>query len=83
MACRSGRGQAIAEILTGKLSPSGRLPISIERTELTILIGILPCYFQSGQWESARIDYGEGIFTGYRSYDKRGVKASFILSVTD
>lgn len=76
MAWHAGQegGQAIAEILTGKLSPSGRLPISIERTEADNPSSAYYHATSNPRWESARIDYGEGIFTGYRGYDRTGVK---------
>lgn len=76
MAWHTGQegGQAIAEILTGKLSPSGRLPISIERTEADNPSSAYYHATSNPRWESARIDYGEGIFTGYRGYDRTGVK---------
>jgi len=71
-------GRAVAEILTGRLSPSGKLPISIERD-----IADNPC---SGNYhknagpkdrECAHVDYREGIFTGYRGYDQSGVRPLF------
>lgn len=71
-------GQAVAEILTGKLSPSGKLPVSIERD-----IADNPCsasYYRNAEpkeRECAHVDYREGIFTGYRGYDRSGVKPLF------
>lgn len=71
-------GRAIAEILTGKLSPSGKLPISIERK-----LEDNPCaanYHKNAepkQRECAHVDYREGVFTGYRGYDRNGVKPLF------
>lgn len=65
-------GQAIAEILTGKVVPSGKLPISIERN-----IEDNPTYNSYKPDNSAvhkRVHYSEGIFTGYRGYDRAGVE---------
>lgn len=71
-------GEALAEVLTGKLSPSGKLPISIEsRPEDN------PCfanYYKNAkpeERECAHIDYREGVFTGYRGYDRNGVKPRY------
>mgnify|MGYP000891206798 CR=1 FL=1 len=61
-------GTALAEILTGKISPSGKLPISIERRWEDN-----PChesyYANIKGKEGPTIEYTEGIFTGYRGYD--------------
>lgn len=71
-------GQALAEILTGRLSPSGKLPVSIERD-----IKDNPCsenYHANAepkQRECAHIDYREGVFTGYRGYDRSGIDPLF------
>lgn len=76
MAWYSGQegGTALTEILTGKLSPSGRLPISIERKESDNPSA--PYYHAASapDNEARRIDYAEGIFCGYRGYDRSGVK---------
>jgi beta-glucosidase len=69
-------GTALAEILTGKISPSGKLPISIERRWEDN-----PChnsyYANDKNHESTSVIYSEGIFTGYRGYDESGVKPLF------
>ena len=75
-------GLAISEIITGKISPSGKLPISIE-TKLEDN----PCsanYHENvDRVRSAnvnphsRVEYREGIFMGYRGYEKNGVKPLF------
>lgn len=63
-------GQAIAEILTGKISPSGKLPISIERKwEDNPVYG---SYYENLRAEIKRVDYSEGVFVGYRGYDRSG-----------
>jgi beta-glucosidase len=56
-------GLAIADILTGKTNPSGKLaesfPLRLEDT---------PCYLNfPGSRE--RVEYREGVFVGYRHYD--------------
>ena len=62
-------GQAIAEVLTGKVSPSGRLPITfpadLAQTPRPKLPGLgMP-------WGTpTRIDYNEGAEVGYRWYAK-------------
>ncbi|MGB9070317.1 MAG: beta-glucosidase [Candidatus Acidiferrales bacterium] len=66
-------GTAIAGILTGDVDPSGRLPISWDR-----------------RWEdnpahdsyypaegTDRVEYKEGVFTGYRGYERSGPKPLF------
>ena len=72
-------GLAISEIITGKISPSGKLPISIE-TKLEDN----PCsanYHENVDRirskkinPHARVEYREGLFVGYRGYEKNGVK---------
>jgi beta-glucosidase len=66
-------GTALAQLLFGDVNPSGRLPISIER-----------------RWEdnathdsyypkdgSTKVEYTEGVFVGYRHFDKSTVKPLF------
>ncbi len=75
-------GLAISEIITGKISPSGKLPISIEAK-----IEDNPCsanYHENVDRvrskdinPHARVEYREGIFMGYRGYEKNGVKPLF------
>ncbi len=72
-------GQAIAEILTGKLSPSGKLPISIEsrledNPSYANYYSNTPNTRSSSKKECTRVEYKEGIFTGYRGYDRSGIK---------
>lgn len=74
-------GTALAEILTGKISPSGKLPITwYARLEDSPAHGnyypnsnhrgINPSEFV----ECDHIDYREGIFHGYRGSDRSGVE---------
>lgn len=64
-------GQAVADVLFGKTNPSGRLaetfPLSIEDT---------PAYYNY-QGNGEDVDYEEGIFVGYRWYDKRKLDVLF------
>ena len=75
-------GQAVAEIITGKVNPSGKLPCSFETKWEDN-----PCY--DSYYENvdrirtsiinpySRVEYREGLFIGYRGYDKNGVKPLF------
>lgn len=69
-------GTAVSDILLGKLSPSGRLPISIEKRWEDN-----PChdtYYQNTKEKEVRtVEYREGLFTGYRGYDRSGVRPLF------
>jgi beta-glucosidase len=69
-------GLAIARMLAGEISPSGRLPISIEaRPEDN------PAYdnyyveepMTKRGHSTLNVTYGEGIFVGYRGYEKNDV----------
>jgi len=67
-------GLAVSEIITGKVSPSGRLPISIEKN-----FSDNPVY--ESYYENvdrirtkninpySRVEYREGLFVGYRGYE--------------
>lgn len=69
-------GLAIARILAGEMSPSGRLPISIEASPEDN-----PAYdnyyveepMTKRGHSTLNVTYGEGIFVGYRGYEKNGV----------
>ena len=63
-------GKAIAEILTGKISPSGKLPISIEEKREDN--PTFNNYYDTRNVPHKRVQYAEGIFVGYRGYDCAG-----------
>ena len=65
-------GQALAEIITGKISPSGKLPISIE--EKWEDNPVFNSYYDNRNVPHKRVQYAEGIFVGYRGYDQTGKK---------
>ncbi len=73
-------GDAIAEVLSGAVSPSGKLPMSIEdkwedNPVHDTYYENTPVFTQNTK--TKRIEYREGIFYGYRGYEKNGVKVRY------
>ncbi len=65
-------GTALGEVLFGDVNPSGRLPSTFDRRfEDNPAFGNYPGEFPREQ-ETPVEQYGEGIFIGYRGYDKCG-----------
>ena len=65
-------GQALAEILSGKVNPSGKLPVTFERR-----ITDNPAYAtfpNPVNQHPTQIAYSEGLYVGYRGYEKRDIK---------
>ncbi len=65
-------GRALAEVLFGRINPSGKLPESFYKTHTD-------CSAHAwGQFaETESVDYAEGIFVGYRYLDARGIEPEF------
>jgi beta-glucosidase len=64
-------GLAVADIITGKVNPGGRLPITYERRrEDSPSFGNYP-------GANGTVTYAEGILVGYRWFDAKGVKPLF------
>jgi beta-glucosidase len=63
-------GHALAEVLFGEVNPSGRLPITMERRweDNPVHDSYYP---ESG---THRVVYKEGVFVGYRGYQRSGAK---------
>ena len=66
-------GTALAQILFGDVSPSGKLPASFER-RWEDNAAFASYYPKSG---TKRVEYKEGIFVGYRHFDRAEVKPLF------
>lgn len=66
-------GTAVAEILTGKVNPSGKLPATFERRWEDNPVH--DSYYDKNN--SRRVAYTEGVFVGYRGYEKNGTKPLF------
>lgn len=66
-------GTALAEILFGDANPSGRLPVTFERRweDNPVHDSYYP---EAG---TQRVVYKEGIFVGYRGYERTGTKPLF------
>lgn len=89
--------QALAEIIAGKINPSGKLPITLEKDfKDSPGYGYIPEgeYLYTGwndKQEKARavydVHYNEGVFVGYRWYENKKIKPlypfGFGLSYTD
>ena len=66
-------GTALAQILFGEYSPSGKLPASFER-QWEDNPTFKTYYTKPGELQ---VDYSEGVFVGYRHYDRATVKPLF------
>ena len=66
-----GMGRALAEILTGRISPSGRLANTVPET-----LQMTPAWL-SMAGNIYDIPYTEDIYVGYRWYDRRGIAPAY------
>jgi beta-glucosidase len=66
-------GTALAQLLFGEFNPSGRLPISMERRWEDNAVHD-SYYPKNGE---KKVEYSEGVFVGYRHFDKSSVKPLF------
>lgn len=75
----SQAGQAIGEVLSGKINPSGKLPFSFPvklADNAAHSTGEAICYPGEEQ-NKYREEYREGILVGYRWHDTKGIKPLF------
>ena len=74
--CQQGEegGTALADLLTGKVCPSGRLTDTWVKTYADIPFGEEYSYLSG---DTTKEYYKEGIFVGYRYFDSFGVKPRF------
>ncbi|WP_224488750.1 beta-glucosidase family protein [Robertkochia flava] len=87
-------GNAVADILSGKTTPSGKLPVTFpvavsdhashsnfpldgEPMSLTDLIFSGPAKKSAEVRNHDFTDYEEGIYVGYRHFDKKGLEVSY------
>ena len=71
----SESGTALTDVLSGKICPSGKLPVTFARNQ-----NDYPCfhYGKDGYPGNGKeVRYDEGIYVGYRHFDTRGVKTLF------
>lgn len=61
-------GRAIADILTGRINPSGKLPLTFPVKYEDTPTGL------NFPGDGYKVHYGEGIYVGYRYYDKKRIK---------
>ncbi|HMD17223.1 MAG TPA: glycoside hydrolase family 3 C-terminal domain-containing protein [Terriglobales bacterium] len=66
-------GNALAQILFGDFNPSGRLPTSMERRWEDNAVH--DSYYPKAG--SKKVEYSEGVFVGYRHFDKSTTKPLF------
>jgi len=64
-------GHAIADVLFGDATPSGKLPQTFPRR-----LEDNPAYLNY-PGENGKVSYGEGLYVGYRYYDKKGIAPLF------
>ncbi len=64
-------GNAIADVLFGEADPGGRLPTTFPKR-----LADNPAYLNY-PGENGHVLYGEGLFVGYRYYDRKGIEPLF------
>lgn len=66
-------GTALAEVLFGDANPSGRLPVTFERRWEDNPVS--KSYYPAPG--TNKVEYKEGVFVGYRGYEKNNIKPQF------
>jgi beta-glucosidase len=66
-------GTALAEVLFGDVNPSGRLPVTFERRWEDNPVS--NSYYPAPG--TNKVEYKEGVFVGYRGYEKNNIKPQF------
>jgi beta-glucosidase len=79
----SENGNALADVLTGKINPSGKLPFTFPAS-----LGDSPAHaLDAYPGKDLKVDYKEGILVGYRWYDTKNITPLYCfgygLSYTD
>ncbi len=70
-------GRVITDVLSGEAAPGGRLPFTWgRRLEDYACHGNNTFYFDVDAWWP-QVEYKEGIFIGYRHFDRAGIKPRF------
>ncbi|KAL9109077.1 MAG: hypothetical protein Q9227_006168 [Pyrenula ochraceoflavens] len=64
-------GNALADVLLGKANPSGKLPTTFPKR-----LEDNPAY-HNWPGENQRVDYGEGVYIGYRHYERARIEPLF------
>jgi len=67
-------GTALADILFGQVNPSGKLPVTFDRN---LEDSAVAHSYYADPPENKKVRYSEGVFVGYRHYDKSGSKPAF------
>ncbi|MEI7850927.1 MAG: glycoside hydrolase family 3 C-terminal domain-containing protein [Kiritimatiellales bacterium] len=74
-------GDAIADILTGKVNPSGKLPITIEKEFADSpgkdYMSVEGNKNNGKELSGPQVIYNEGIYVGYRWYEKKEIEPLF------
>ena len=65
------QGNALSDVLFGDVNPSGKLP-----TTIPVRLQGNPAYINY-PGENGKVRYGEGLFVGYRYYDKKELAPQF------
>jgi beta-glucosidase len=65
-------GNAVANVLLGKVNPSGKLPVTFPKRLVDS-----PAYINASYPGCREVNYGEGIFVGYRYYDQKAIEPLF------
>jgi beta-glucosidase len=65
-------GNAVANVLLGKVNPSGKLPVTFPKR-----LQNNPAFLGTPYQGARQIHYGEGIFVGYRFYDEQDIEPMF------
>jgi beta-glucosidase len=64
-------GDALADVLLGRVEPGGRLPVTLPRAEEDCPV------LHAVPDDDGTLEYAEGLLVGYRGYDRAGTKPHF------
>lgn len=70
-------GRAVADVLFGEVEPGGRLPCSFAKDLNDYACHALGAYPGVREGDDPYVEYKEGIFVGYRHFDRAGIEPEF------